>query len=508
MRIRAALLSILLPFSAVAEEPLSVIEWLSKNPPAGDAGPVLLEPPVTENGLLPDILVSPLQVLEPPVGLVPTAVTGLPVDLWQSSDVVQLTRLIAEVPVLDSPAMQTLLYTLLLTEAVPPIGSDSAEMLLLARTDRLMALGAVDPAQAMMFHTGATHNADRYARWFDATLLTGQEERSCQALNAQPFLAPDYAARMFCAVRNGDWSAAAVMLDAARVLELLPQNKLFLMDRFLNPDIFEGAPPLPPPSDPDPLTFRLFESIGEPLPTASLPRRFAVADLRDLGGWKAQIEASERLARTGALSPNALLGIYSARLPAASGGVWDRVEALQRFETALNARDMAAVTKTLPPVWAYMKEMKLEVPFAVLFSEKLAQQPLRDPDAVDLAFRIRLLSPYYEAAADDAPDTSDARFLASVARGAPVGTARPHVKAEAIREGFSDTAKPPVEMTELLENDQLGIVILKAIELFDSGARGNLTNLNEALATFRAVGLEDTARRAALQLMLLDRTGS
>ncbi len=41
--------------------------------------------------------------------------------------------------------------------------------------------------------------------------------------------------------------------------------------------------------------------------------------------------------------------------------------------------------------------------------------------------------------------------------------------------------------------------------LFGRGADGNLGDLTDALAMFRAVGLEDTARRAALQLMLLER---
>ena len=55
-----------------------------------------------------------------------------------------------------------------------------------------------------------------------------------------------------------------------------------------------------------PLLFRLHEAIGEPLPTGNLPRSYAVADLRDLAGWKPQLEAAERLAVTGALPANRL----------------------------------------------------------------------------------------------------------------------------------------------------------------------------------------------------------
>lgn len=44
------------------------------------------------------------------------------------------------------------------------------------------------------------------------------------------------------------------------------------------------------------------------------------------------------------------------------------------------------------------------------------------------------------------------------------------------------------------------------MQLFAHGARGNLVDLTAAIAAFRKVGLEDTARRAALQLMILQGT--
>lgn len=44
--------------------------------------------------------------------------------------------------------------------------------------------------------------------------------------------------------------------------------------------------------------------------------------------------------------------------------------------------------------------------------------------------------------------------------------------------------------------------------LFSSGAEGNLEDLTEALATLRAVGLEDTARRAAIQFLILSDEGA
>lgn len=486
---------------------MSVIDWLSLDRPVGLAGRVLLEPPVTGAAMNSEISVTPLESQASPVGLVPGSATGLPADMWDSSDADSLARLIAVAPVLNNPAMQTLLYTLLLSETRPPAGKQAAETMLLARIDRLLDLGATDPAQALVQHAGAQATRARFSRWFDATLLTGDEDRSCAALRAAPHLAPDYSARIFCGARGGDWPTAALLLEVAHALEMLPAETLALLDRFLSPEMFEGAPPLPVPAKPTPLDFRMFEAIGERFPTASLPRAFATADLRDVAGWKSQLEAAERLARTGALSSNRLLGIYSERLPAASGGIWDRVAALQRFETALGTGSAVAVAKTLPTVWAAMQDARLEVPFAVLFSERLAAQDMNDPATVELAFWVRLLSSSYELAAQNPPKgAKNASYLAALAQGEPGRVPAPDAVAQAITDGFADGASLPTELQQGLKDGQLGWVILKAIGLFDSGANGNPADLTNALATFRAVGLEDTARRAALQLMLLERS--
>lgn len=504
MRIEPAFLAIWLPVVAAAQEPLSAIEWMRQSPPADLPGTVLLEPPVTEAAQRPPIEVSPLEELAQPVGLVPAHVTGLPIDLWRGSDPRLLAQLIASSPVQDSPAMQALLYTVLLAEKRPP--AEAAEPLLLAQIDRLLQLGATDPAQALSELTGPTKSPARFRRWFDATLLTGDEDKSCAALVASPHLAPDYAALIFCTARAGDWQTAALTLESAHALELLPQEKLNLLDRFLSPEIFDGAPPLPPPDDPDPLTFRLYETIGERLPTADLPRAFATADLRDVAGWKAQLEAAERLTRVGALSPNRLLGLYTERLPAASGGIWDRVETLQRFDTALNTGSAAAVAKTLPDAWQAMRAARLEVPFAELFGQRLAAQPLHDEAAAALSWQLRLLSSDYESASRSPPENSTVNtYLAALAQGDPNRAMAPDDLARAIADGFAAGARPPAVLQPAIDAGRLGEVILRAIALFDSGARGNPADLTGALATLRAIGLEDTARRASLQLMLLDR---
>ena len=504
---RAAAAALLLAGSVQAQEaPLSVIEWLT-DPPENLPGTVLLEPPVTQTGLQPEIEVTSLEALSQPLGLVSSSATGLPISLWQNSDADRLAELIAHVPVRYNPAMQRLLFTLILSEARAPAGTDAEETLLLARLDRLMQLGAADPAQSLVQMAGPTNTRDRFQRWFDATLLTGDEDRSCTSLIAKPHLSQDYAAQIFCKARRGDWTSAALTLEAAHALQILPPDKLDVLDRFLSPELFEDAEYLPQPDDPDPLTFRLFEAIGERLPSAPLPRAFANADLRDVAGWKAQIEAAERLTRIGALTPNQLLGLYTERSPAASGAVWDRVSAVQRFEAALDTRDPEKIAPALTRVWSQMRMIGLEVPFAELFAERLSQVTLPDPKADELRWQILLLSELYETAALTAPDSSDEnQFLAALAQGDPGRARSPSPLADAVAQGFAWAAPVPSNIETLLDNDQLGEAILETMERFAHGARGNLVDLTAAIATLRRVGLEDTARRAALNLLILQDT--
>lgn len=489
--------------AAGAQQPLSVIDWLQDNP--GDAVPGPIEPPVSGGAGLPQIVVRTLDAAAAPLGLVPDSVTGIAPTLWLGSDPDALARLIADAPVSGHPALQTLTYTLLLTEALPPSDRKAAEALLLARIDKLVTLGAIDPAKALIEQAGVTSSPALFSRWADTALLLGAEDEVCARLARSPQLAPGYDVAIFCTARRGDLSAATVQFDAALALGLLPEDAIEPLDRFLHPEFFEEAPPLPVPRAPSALVFRLHEALGEPMPTAPLPRAFAAADLRDIVGWKAQIDAAERLARTGALTPNTLLGLYTNRRPAASGGVWDRVEALQRFDTALATRSPDAVTKTLPAAFRRMSEAGLDVVFADLFAADLARVTLpADSTAARVALRVALMSPDYETLARDlTPTTPTEAFWVALAAGTPDAVPAPDALSEAIAAGF---AAPPGALPRGLSRDRLGEAILRAIILFDQGASGNLADLADAIAIFRALGLESTARRAALQLAVRSET--
>lgn len=493
------------PLAAQEAKPLSAIDWLSQSVqpvapnPVNPAAPKKIdEAPVATAGGVPQVSVMSLDAPSPdPIGLVPSDVSGLPRTLWAKSEVDTLTALLGKARIDTLPAVQDLMMTLLLAQADAPIGADATGALFLARIDKLLDIGALDPAFALLEQVDP-RTPTLFTRWLDVALLTGREDKACTMMKNTPSVAPTVAARIFCTARNGDWPAAALTLNTHRALGDITPEEEALLSRFLDPDLYENEPALAAPTRLSPLVFRMREAIGQSMPTTRLPNAFAHSDLRNTTGWKSQLEAAERLSRLGAISENVLLAQYTARKPAASGGVWDRARAVQKLDRALIEGDTAAIDANLPDAWLAMKDAKLEVPFARIFAPELAKATLTGQSG-DIAYTTALLTDAYEAAAQAKDDTD---FLTLLAQGIPSGATTSN--GEAVQAAF-DGAVPPAELEALALNGLLGEAILESMIVFNAGLDGNYTAITDALAFWRSIGLEDVARRAALQLMILDR---
>ena len=489
--------------------PLSAIDWLSDTvaAPVRRTDP---EPPSTPPGEVPAIVTTPLADRNlDAVGLLPVAVTGLDHGLWAASSTATLIGLIAAERPEPLPALRDLLQTLLLAELAPPADADGTGAFLLARVDKLLELGALEAAAALVDAAGPP-DADLFRRSFDIALLLGTEDAACAEQRAAPGIAPTFPARIFCLARGGDWPAAELTLRTAQALGQIGPQDLAMMERFIAPELYEDEAPLPPPDRLSPLVLRIFEAIGEPVSSTGLPLAFAHGDLTPATGWKGRLEAGERLARGGAIAPGLLFELYSERIPAASGGVWTRVEAVQRFETALAAGDPGAVAASLPRVWAALADRELEVPFAEVHAAALARLPLTGETRA-LAFRIALLGPDYETAAlAHAPATPDEAFLSGLARGNLTVPPPPDGLARAIAPVFATSGTaPPVspQAMVLLDSGRAGEAALLAIDKITTGATGDFRGVTEGLALLRRLGLEGVARKAALQLIVLERRG-
>jgi hypothetical protein len=509
-------LVLLTPTTLHAEEPLSAIDWLSQSvsTPVGTQVPTVRdrpdEPPVAKGGALPETVATTVLGGPSPdaAGLIAPAKSGLPARLWGVGLTDEIASHLTEEKADVLPALQGIFVTMLLAEAEPPVDSGGSGRLLLARIDKLLALGALDQAQALIDAAGET-GPDLFRRSFDIALLTGAEDRACDQMRAAPDLAPTFPARVFCLARSGDWNAAALTLRTAQALGYITPEQDALLSRFLDPDLYEGEPIPAAPSPVTPLDMRMFKAIGEPLPSLGLPLAFAYADLGEDTGWKAQLEAAERLARAGVLEPNRFLGIYTEREPAASGGIWDRIDAFQKFEAALDSKDPARIAETLPNAWDRMTEAELETTFAALFAKPLMAMDLPD-EAGRIAFRVALLSPDFArvSASRKAEDLTET-FLIGLAKGDVEGVIAPDSLGRAIAPAFTGTAAAPEgsESARLLAEDRYGEAVLTAIDRISQGVQGDLRQVTEGLATLRAAGLDTIARRTALELMLLERRG-
>ncbi|MFT7370610.1 MAG: hypothetical protein ACI9RO_000324 [Alteromonas macleodii] len=492
--------------------PLTAIDWLSESveqPQVLAATPVLgtkatrspnaNEAPVANSAITPDVSVVALSGAKPRVlGLLPSSSTGLPINLWHGSDTPILIELLQAGQIDTLPAIQDLFFTLTITQANPPRETSTPDEFFLARVDKLLDLGALEPAQAML-EMASPDTPNLFSRWFDVSLLTGTEDAVCQALSNKPDVAPTPSALIFCLARSSDWSAAALTLNTGLALGDIDAENGALMARFLDPDLYDGEQALKLPERTTPLTFRMFEAIGLPLTTSDLPRAFSHADLRANVGWKAQLEAAERLSRAGAISDNALLGLYTARVPAASGGVWERAKAVNALNTALAGNDPETTNRAVSDLWKEARSVGVAVPLARVFASQLIDADISHEASI--VFKLLLLSDQYEQAAliEDLATTDT--FLAAIARGDPSDALPIHANYLLIQDAF--VANPDLTLVSMARRGRIGEAILRALATLQQGIDGDQTAFKEGFATLRALGLEDVARRVALQYLLL-----
>ena len=497
--------------SPASEQPLSAIDWLQDPAPINLSDPlqVALPGPSDASGpdqtgvSVPEIEVTPLgETRADAAGLLSSQATGLPATLWRESPTDTLVALMQRLPPDPLPALQSLYYTLLLAEAEAPSDTRDDSLFLNARLDALRKLGAVDPALALADQAGATDRSV-FDPWFELSLLTGAEDTACAALAARPELTARYDTRIFCLARTGDWTTAALTFQTARAIGALEPRTANLLEAFLDPELIGASPgTAPAAATMTPLLFRLHEAVGTPLPTANLPREYAMADLRGFSGWKAEIEAAERLTHSGALPANTLLGLYTDQSPAASGGVWNRAAGVQALESAIERRDTDAIAEVLPPLWQAMRREGLAVAFAALFANSLADLPL-DESTRRLAFQIALLSPDYQRLAPRLVGARDEeRFLASIARGTPDPALARRAGQQAVVAGFT-ASNASSDHADLLKEGRLGQAILLAALQLDAAGPNATRDIEAGIATLRALGLEETARKAALEILLL-----
>jgi hypothetical protein len=520
---------LLLGGAALATEPRSAIPWLSESihaapqparptprlatvpgttPPEG-APETAVDPGAGDPGA---ITVTPLgEVQRDAVGLLPPERTGFARALWGPASALKVRGLILSHPDRGVPEARALFRRMLLAEADPPPGSGRAAPVLLARIDRLLEVGALHEAEALLEIAGAD-TPELFRRWFDVALLLDRAQGPCAALRQNPTLSPTLPARVFCLARGGDWNAAEITLTLGRDVGELTAEQEAALARFLDPQMFEDTPDPPVPDPLTPLDFVLREAVGLPRPAGALPAAFLHFDLNEYAPMRTRIMAAERLVPDGAAPPEVLFDAYRAGTPAASGGPWDRAAAVQKLDMALATGDAAAIGPALAEADRRLSERGLRVVFARAYAEPLAAL---DPAGLDTEtrgrlFELLLLAEAYQAAGLAAglePDRRTRVLLALAGlpqAGDPAEGAEPRERAAlagmTLVAPMGDRER---HLARLLEEGRQGEALLEVLDLLAEGPQVDPSALQAALWTLRQAGLMPSARKIALQTLLL-----
>ncbi|MDO5657072.1 MAG: hypothetical protein Q4G36_01945 [Paracoccus sp. (in: a-proteobacteria)] len=504
-----------LPAQALAEEPLSANDWLSGStalprnisawrpgdplpPDARDLRPEAPaatrpqpRPGISDSAAAVPVGMTRLDGTNPDaLGIISARQAGVPLDLWEGLGSHDAQRVIAATPTPRIQAAHRLFRRVIDAQLNPPeLDGDTPEgAFFTARVDRLLDMGALPLARDMLASAGPG-TTERFRRMFDIALLLGDEQAACQMMDDAPGIAPSFAARIFCLAARGDWPAAALTYQVAARLGRIDDAHRALLADFLDDASADTGEIHPAPDQVTPLLFRLHEAIGQPLATAPLPLAFAWSELRSNAGWKAQLDAAERLGRHDAIAPATLHLLYTAQRPAASGGVWERAAAVQALDAALLTGDPARIGAALVAAHRGMEEAGLRDMFARIYAEQLNPAALSGPPA-RLALWLRLWAGVTELEAAPA-EPVDASLLALASGGAPEPVTR---RLSALAPVFAgDPGEPVPARAEAL---------FAAISDADAGFDGDLPRAARGVAALREMGLWADARRIATQIAL------
>ena len=478
-------------------DPLSAVDWLSKS--LEEPQTVAPEKPL-EGVSIEDITTEPLtNIQKDTVGLFPTQISGIPVDFWGTSAVERLAVIIRNAPKGQIPAITNLWRRIVLAEINPPAVASSSHNLLIARLDNLLMAGDLDPAEALL-KAADPQDPELFRRWFDVSLLTQRADDACKRMADNPNVAPTLQARIFCLARLGDWKAAELTLSTSQAIGSISEQDALLAGMFLDPETFESDADPELPKTLTPLTFVMRESLGLPRPTQSLPLAFLHFDLQNNAGWKVRISSAERLVREHSLPTTALLNLYLEGSPSASGGVWDRVEAVQKLNDAFGTEDDDKLSDALITAYNRLKSLDLTFALSDWFAPALLDYDLTS-DAQEIAFELAVLhADATELAPKFATSAQDDQFILSVLSNDFTTPAKTNIQT-AISNALQDfTQKTALHLT--VDDNRQGEAIISALALLHDGSETDVGDIETALSVMAYDGFKEEAQRIAAQLLV------
>jgi hypothetical protein len=352
----------LAPPQRLAPPPAAAPSEAAPAPVPGSAAPVA--PGAPAEAAPSGIQVAPLAPVDPEwTGTLGEDRGGFPPTLWQGTPRSVVLALVPALPVTTSPTVQGLERRLLLANALPPAGREDSSGFLAFRAEKLLAMGFVEDASALLQAAPGRSEALDRAR-IELKLLSGDRDAACQgvgeAIRRHQGLWWERAL-VACNALAGKREEAALGLSLLRE-QNAPRDAAF--DALI--DALGGRQAkLPPLPQPTPLHLALLQAAKLPYP-GDLAAVTAPATLRAIAlaeGTPAlqRLAAAQRAAEFGALTPEQLRTIYRAVEFSAE----ERANAITRAKEEKGARGRALL-------WTAAKAQTLPGPRAELLQALLA----------------------------------------------------------------------------------------------------------------------------------------
>ncbi len=455
----------------------------------------------TKGGITTEAIeTTPLNTSQPDaVGILTSQQTGIPQKFWGNGDPTVIARLIEPYFDYSLPEITAFWQRLSLAELDAPERVSAPGEIIAARVAHLLNSGALDQAEALLTQTGSS-TPTLFHQSFDVGLLTGRAQIACAAMLRNPSLAPSLKERVFCLARENDWSAAALTLTTAKSLRQIPELDAELLTLFLDPDLFDEGNPPPAPVPLTALDFIMREALAMPRSGQALPLAFLHQDLQRETGWRNQVIATERLVRSQAIPPQQLIALYQEGKPSASGGVWVRVSAMQKLLRAIDSGQPEQISQKLRGAYRDLNAVGLAFILADIAADDLEGVPLT-PSGDQTRFRLQLFhADYPELVTEYAPQNSNDAFLKSLALGALPASANTDMQ-RAILAAFQGSTSSNSLIVDAKQG-RMGEAILKSITNLVRSRHRDPAALETTIATLRIAGLEEEARRIAIQVLL------
>jgi hypothetical protein len=296
------------------------------------------------------------------IGLSGPTEGGFDRPLWQDADPDLVMRLLTDLPVVTLvPPLRDLTRQLLVTGS--PAGASEPGRMLATRIERLVAMGDLDAAKALVDHLPPPATDSQLSRRAaEVALLLGDDQTACGLADSLgPTSGAEFWAKtaVFCRLVEDDASGARLGLDLMREAGQTTDEAFFELASAIADQ--SEPPPLQTLAEPSAIHLALLALAEWPLPervlaNAEPPVLAAVARAPALAGAR-PLAALEQAFLVGATSADRVAASYAEADSAASNPLpnpqnsWDAKSRAAGFSAVLKENDPVVRGELLDAIW-------------------------------------------------------------------------------------------------------------------------------------------------------------